>query len=227
MALGKSGDPAAVQSLSDILNNSDEVEWLRACAAIALGRLPCREAVQPLIEALDCDCPVVCRSAVVALGDTDDDRAVSALDHVLKDQDKEELHAVAATALGKIGGDRVVPILLPALQSPNSRVKCSAALALGGMRIKEALAPFIGLLMDENESLRAVAASSLGLIGDKRAVDYLIKSLHDEAETVRAISASSLGCLNDNRAIPALEKALEDNSLNVCKQALTALSKLK
>ena len=39
MALGKSGNRDALKQLIEILENKDEVDWIRGCAAIALGRI--------------------------------------------------------------------------------------------------------------------------------------------------------------------------------------------
>ena len=52
--------------------------------------------------------------------------------------------------LGTIGGDEVVSIMLQALENPDAGVRCNAALALGNLRLKKAVAPLIGLMQDED-----------------------------------------------------------------------------
>jgi HEAT repeat protein len=227
IALGKAGDRDAVNLLTEIMENKSEIDWLRACAAVALGRISCDEVIPPLVKALRDDNPVVCRAAILALGDVKSEQAIPPLKIILEDQSKKELHALTINVLAKIGGGKIISTLLEALESTNLQVRCSAALALSDLRTEEAILPFMKLMQDSNESLRAFAASALGLARDNRAVELLIEALKDEAETVRTIAASSLGYLGDSRAIAPLEKVLEDKSKTARQQAHTALTRLK
>jgi HEAT repeat protein len=68
IALGKTGDQNAARHLIGILENKNEVDWLRGCAAIALSRIPGEEVIQPLINALRGDSLLVSRAAILALG---------------------------------------------------------------------------------------------------------------------------------------------------------------
>ena len=225
--MGRTGNRDGVQSIIGVLANREEVDWLRACAAIALGRLAGEEVMPPLVNALQDDSIIVSRAAVSALGDARNPQAIPHLKGILENRDKEELHAVTVKVLGEIGGHDIMPTLLRALESSNELVRVRAALALGEFRTDEVIPHFLKLLQDDSDSLRAIAASSLGLLGDKRAVEPLITALGDEAATVRAIAASSLGCLADGSVIPSLEKALDDVSEIVRKQATAALSKIR
>ncbi len=227
IASGKAGDRNAIRSLIEILENKSEVDWLRGCAAIALGRLSGEEVLLPLINALQDDSNVVARAAISALGDVKNEQAISPLQTILEDENKEALHAITITVLGKIAGYEIMPILLRTLESSTRNARIRAALALGDLRTEEAVVPFTNLLKTGDGCLRAIAASSLGLIGEKRAVEPLIEALDDRDENVRAIAASSLGCLNDIRAVLHLEKASDDESQLVRKQAASALSKIR
>jgi HEAT repeat protein len=227
IALGQSGDKNAVATLKTILENKSEVEWVRGCAAIALGRVSGEEGLPPLVAGLQDESLLVCRAAISALGDLKSRKAVPHLEAILNSPEKKDVHAAAVSVLGTIGGDEVVSIMLQALENPDAGVRCNAALALGNLRLKKAVSPLIALMRDEDESLRAVAASSLGLIGDRRAVAVLIAALNDKAAAVRAIAASSLGYLDDKEAIPFLEKVLDDNNAAVRKQSANAILKLR
>jgi HEAT repeat protein len=227
IALGLTGDRNAIKQLTEILENKNEVDWLRGCAAIALGRLSGEEVLSPLIRALQDESLMVCRAVISAMGELKSPKVLPYLEEVLHNQGKKELHAAAVSIMGAAGGEEVVSIMLQALEHPETGVRCNAALALGNLRTEKAIQPLVKLMQEKDESLRAVAASSLGLIGDSRAAPILIAALNDCAETVRAIAASSLGYMNSREAIPFLEKALEDNNINVRKQAANALLKLK
>jgi HEAT repeat protein len=226
IASGKTGDRNAIGSLVEILENRDEVDWLRGCAAIALGRISGEEVIPPLLNALKDESMVVSRSVILALGDVSSEQVIPHLQEILTNQGKKELHALTINVLGQIGGREIIPTLLRALESSSVEVRCSAALALGTRRTRAAVLPFLKLMHDSHDCLRAIAASSLGLNGDKRAVEPLIEALTDGNEEVRAIAASSLGYLGDSRAIPPLERTLDDSSKTVRKQAAAALSKL-
>jgi HEAT repeat protein len=227
IALGKTGERTAVKHLIGVMEDKNEVEWLRGCAAIALGRISGEEVVPPLIKALADDSLLVSRSVISALGDLRCKQAIPYLEAILRDESKKELQAVTVNVLGAIGGREIASVLLQALKNPDNRVKRNAALALGELRIEKAVPPLMNLMKDDDECLRAIAASSLGLIGDKLAVASLIEALNDRSETVRIIAASSLGYLGDTKAIPPLEKALHDENKTVRKMAEEALSKLR
>lgn len=225
--LGKSGLREAVPHLTAIVDNKSEVEWLRACAAIALGRLSGDEVLPPLINVIKGESLEISRAAILALGEVKNEKAIPALKDLLEDQGKKELHALTVKILGRIGGSSVLPILFRALESTNNQVRCNAVIALSDLRVKEAVLSLIKILKDDDECLRALAASSLGLIGDKRAVEPLVEALNDRAEIVRMIAASSLGCLGDFKAIAPLENILGNTSENVRKQVSAALHKLR
>ncbi len=227
VTIGKTGNRDAIGTLIEILGNPNEVDWLRGCAAIALGRLSGDEVIPPLIDAMQDDNIEVSRAAISAFGYIKNRQAMPYLQEILEDERKAKLHTIAVTVLGEIGGLEATPTLLKTLESPDNKVRIRAAMALRELRSEETVTPFIELMNDEDECLRAIAASSLGFLNDRRAVEPLIKALGDCTETVRAITASSLGCLNDRRAISPLERALNDKSQTVRKQASAALTKIK
>ena len=55
ITMGKTGERGAIGPLIEILGNPKEVDWLRGCAAIALGRLSGDEVILPLIDAMQDD----------------------------------------------------------------------------------------------------------------------------------------------------------------------------
>ncbi len=225
--LGQTGDKNAISALSAILKNKSEIDWIRGCAAIALGRISGEEAFTSIIAALNDESLVVSRAAISALGEMKNPEAIPYLEDILKDQSKKEVHAAVVNVLYTAGGNEVASIMLQSLEHPDVGVRCNAAMALGNLRHEKAVLPLISLMQDKDESLRAVAASSLGLIGDGRAAAILIKALNDSAATVRAIAASSLGCLNDEEAIPFLEVSLNDSNAAVRKQSHNAILKIR
>jgi HEAT repeat protein len=227
IAMGNSKDRGVIHTLIEILKNPKEVSLLRACAAMALGKLSGNEVISPLIDAVEDEQMIVSRAAILALGEVGSQQSIPTLIGVLENQNKKELHALAIKVLSKIGGTKVKSNLLKALESENNGVKRNAAIALGDLGTKDVVPPLIKLMNDCDECLREIAASSLSLIKDNRAVEALIGALSDQAETVRTMAASSLGYLGDNRAIKPLEKALNDKNILVRQMAASSLDKLK
>src|SRR3972149_3926263 len=79
IGLGRTGQRDAVKPLTPILENKSEIDWLRACAAIALGRISGDEVIPPLINAVGGESIEVSRAVVLALGDVKNEKAIPAL----------------------------------------------------------------------------------------------------------------------------------------------------
>ncbi|MEA1869480.1 MAG: HEAT repeat domain-containing protein [Euryarchaeota archaeon] len=139
----------------------------------------------------------------------------------------------AAEALGNIGDERSVRLLIDALVDVDRWVRDETIEAL--CKIGEpAVEPLIGALGNEdvrneavdalvsigepavlplikaleNEDMRAGAVEALGRIGDERAVLPLIDALIDEDREVRWGAAGALGKIGDTRAVGPLIHAL-------------------
>lgn len=99
-ALGKIGNPKAVDPLMEALQGDDEpsVRW---DAAIALGRIGDGRAIDTLIEALDDENGGVRGRSAEALGVIGDRKAIGPLTSVLNDED-EYVREMAAEALANI-----------------------------------------------------------------------------------------------------------------------------
>lgn len=110
-ALGKIGDPSAIPALAAAL--LDDVEK----AAHALVKIDPEVAIEHLIVALAKETKMTRATAVVALGETGNKRAVEPLIGVLQNDPVLEIRCLAAIALGEVGDERAVPPLIDALQS--------------------------------------------------------------------------------------------------------------
>ncbi|MFX0194820.1 MAG: HEAT repeat domain-containing protein, partial [Candidatus Hodarchaeota archaeon] len=105
-ALGRIGDPAAVQSLIQALN--DPVPFVRWGATVGLGFLGRPEAIKPLISLALCDGDRNLRwRAVEALGDIGNKRAVRPLRRIFENKNEDpDVRTAAAIALNKIMGNK-------------------------------------------------------------------------------------------------------------------------
>jgi HEAT repeat protein len=192
---GPSNSKQVVKQLIEAVKNKNS-SWLkRFNAAVALGRMKSKEAVEPLMEVLADRNPKVVYGAVIALGQTGDANALEPLIERLKSKDKI-MRFRCAEALGLIGNKEAVEPLITALEDEDARVRQYAAQALGLIGSPKAEDHIITALKDEDRIVRQGAAEALGQIGSNKSVEHLIAALRDEDETVRQKAAESIDYLN-------------------------------
>lgn len=167
-------------------------------------------------------------SAVAALGNIGDARAVDALIDVLLNTDFVWRWS-AVDALGKIGDARAVDPLLTALASEDFNMHFHAAEALGRIGDPRGVEKLIATLHDaeQPDAVRRSAAHGLGYSRDPRVFDLLMEALQDPNGDVRCGAAHGLGELQDGRAADALITALgADSEKNVRYACARALSQI-
>ncbi len=142
---------------------------------------------------------------------------------ILRDSDVPWRRQHCVTALGLLGAEEGVAVLLDCLEDPAAEVRGSAATAVGRIADARALEPLIRALDDQANNVRGSAASALGRIADARAVEPLIRVLDDQANNVRGSAATALGRIADPRAVEPLIRALDDQANIVRGGAATAL----
>ena len=217
---------------------------IRIAALMALAERKEVAAIDPITGILIRDYPPVQSSAVFALGEIGDERAVEILVEQLKGGGNPTIRGNAAIALGKIGKETTVPNLIDKLRDNSVTVRSSAALSLGKIGSDAAVEPLIEVLnsgkfsggrakdsLNSNEDLRKSAVLGLGGIGSSQATEVLISVLNDKEEklSVRMAAVSALGEVGDPRAVQTLKNVFDDKSMdiNLRKQAFLALSQTK
>jgi len=220
-------------------------------AAIALGKIGDKRAVEPLIVVLndkfwDANANAA-GEAAWALGEIGDQSAVKPLITMLKGRYRSK----AGEALGKIGQPAVKPLiaasidadtsealtligspavepLIDALKHKNYAVRMNAAKALCRISDKRAVGPLIIALKTPDSSVRKEAVEALGKFGSKSAVEPIIFALSDDDKIVRQRAAVALGMIGDQRAVePLISAAFNDTDSIVKKSSDIALLKLK
>lgn len=190
-ALGLLRDPRPVELLVETLK-SDAYSGLRWKAAEALARIG-SPAVGPLITLLDDPDEDVRWKVAIALGETEDPRAIEPLIALLNDPDSY-VRSRAALALGTIG-EPALPQLLDSLSSPDPAIRAAVVAALGGIGSDPVIPPLIDSLFDPSDQVAVEAGQSLVKIGSAS-----IPLLHDAL-----ISASP-----ENRRALLLDRGLAE-----------------
>ena len=140
------------------------------------------------------------------------------------DNDHSLVRANAAYALGELGNQETVPILLNLLIDKNSLVTAKAISALGKLNAIEATSQLLKMFPNEKDGyIRACIVSTLGRFHIEESVNLLISSLDDPESQVRESAAYALGKIHTNEAIQGVLTALKHKDVWVRRNAITAI----
>jgi HEAT repeat protein len=118
---------------------------------------------------------------------------------------------VVAVHAARDAGD--IDSLLGMLTGTSLMGRRSAALALGDLGSRRAVAPLIRCLAAKDELLRNAALKALASIGDRTAVDAVFEvAVADDSFGVRTSAAQTLARLEDPRAVEILGSMLLEAS---------------
>jgi HEAT repeat protein/CHAT domain-containing protein len=220
--LGEAKDLRAVPLLVECLNNPKSDPYVRVNAAVAMGKLEDRRAVVPLINHLN-DRPDVANAVATALGRIRDKRAVSPLAKALKDND---LATAAAAALGDIGTDDAVAVLISEMwdEGLNADVAIEALGSTDNPRAIDALNEFA--LKGKQLPNRYDAIGALKGRLDSAIIDMLIRALTDKADQQHKYAAQLLAPANDLRAVDPLIVCLDDQACDIKANAAGTIGEL-
>jgi HEAT repeat protein len=124
-------------------------------------------------------------------------RDIVGLGRILTHEKSRELRCEAAAALGRIGDERSLSLLLSALVHEEEEVRMFAAEALGDLGDHQAVEPLISALGDNDHMVRVAAAEALGKLNDTRAIKPLKGIISDTYEEVRQAAETALDNIVD------------------------------
>jgi len=137
------------------------------------------------------------------------------------------VRAYAAGALGSAEGrdvETAARALRKALADDRGEVRYTAAIALGELKDREAVAALCEQLEGDGDRMaRQAAVIALAMIGDSAAWGRLTEALGSKLPDVRFQAAGALAELDPERARPLLERALGDPDPEVREAAASAL----
>ncbi|MDZ8080137.1 MAG: HEAT repeat domain-containing protein [Nostoc sp. DcaGUA01] len=186
-------------------------------------------AIPPLIEILkDEDVDEELRwYAARTLGEFQHPNAITALVELLKNDEDEELKAIAATALGKMG-TVAINSLTELLIDEDTRLLAVRSLCC--IPQTETIAPLLSVVQDPQPAIRTAAIAALTNFDDERVPPVLLNALDDVAATVRCAAVAGLGFRPNLRQtfdlVTRLQPKLYDINLDVCCAAVVTLSRM-
>jgi len=227
--LGRMEAPVVEERLIERLTAGTPVAT-RQAAALTLGLVESKGAIDPLVRLVGDDETGVRANAVWALGRIGEKRVVPSLRRTLADEE-ELVRGAAAGALGALEDADSVDELLRVLRTDRSpRVRRTAAWALGTMELRAAGSGLVAALRAEQEpEVREMIVWALGSIEDPSAVAALTEVMRrDASEDVREGAAWALGTIEDADAASALGEAVAgDARAEVRATAAWALGQLE
>jgi HEAT repeat protein/class 3 adenylate cyclase len=234
------GSEIPADSLLPLLKDADS--GVRQWAAEALGYIGGKRAVTALRPLLWDENSSVRSRAAEALGEIGGKHAVDALLNALLYallKDEPYVRGWVAIALGMIGSEQAVGVLIPLLRDKDDKVCQYAARALGeigGERAINALhdALYDMRLFNGNNEIHLDIAIALSKIGSESAVDKMLIGWLTRKDNIvrtyndaRSKAAQALGRIGGERAVDALLNALlKEESSYVRKAEAKALGKI-
>ena len=186
-------------------------------------------AIPPLIDILeDEDAEEELRwYAARTLGEFQQPEAIAPLVELLKTDEDEELKAIAATALGRMGNVAITS-LTELLADEDTRLL--AVRSLSCIPQTETITPLLSVVQDSQATIRTAAIEALSSFHDERIPPILLNALDDIAVTVRRAAVLGLGFRPDLREaldlVTRLQTKLYDFNLDVCCAAAVSLSRI-
>ncbi|MFW9902822.1 MAG: HEAT repeat domain-containing protein, partial [Candidatus Thorarchaeota archaeon] len=199
---------------------------------VIVGKSHPQMAVPKILSALDpsIDYWTVRFGAVEALGEIANKSAIPPLIKYLETDEDLDFRAMVAKQLGEMGdvAKEAGPGLIKALSNMDSSdIRENAALALGQIKIHNAIEPLITALEKEKEAYpRRQMCWSLGELGNSQASGALIKTLKDKDKGTRGNAAEALGKLKDSTSVLPLLAAAKDRDVDVQAKVIWALKQL-
>ncbi|MCZ6689459.1 MAG: HEAT repeat domain-containing protein [Planctomycetota bacterium] len=227
-SLGKEGE------LIGLLSHGDPRVRARAC--VALGRIQVPEAIIPLRGRLKDPDLTVKKAAAFALGQTALGRpeAASPGGEMAKEvvrtlitlarEAEPDLRALAADALGKIGGEDSLQALRSIVGDKDPETRRQAAYALGRIRSSKGAEALQGLLDDSSPKVRAAAAYALGRVEDPLPIDALRKAVNDPDPDVRFAAYQGMRRGRDVAGIPLYVEMIGEKDPRVLVEVLWGLA---
>ncbi len=204
----------------------DDMNMIRAEAAIALGRVGASEAVGDLAEALEDESSEVQEAAVAALSNLSPKVVFTKLLPYIKSGSDSGYVGPAAETLGRVGAEEAIGPLATLLDDPRDAIREVAVKAIGRIGGENAVPYLFVALRDNSLKVAQQAVISMGKVRDPHVLQRLIKFVRDKDERFCFYAIGALKEQGDPIAIFSLMEVLNDSPRELTVAALEALGAL-
>lgn len=223
VAAGAPTDPESVRRFEELLfangqPRTDDGDPVNLAAVWGLCRLTSRKAIALQQALLSSGGESARALAAIALARAKVQRAKPELLNILRSPERGQAsRAAAAFALGELGANDSVGLLLPLSQSNETSVRSAALVALARLGAATAAARIAEALIDQDDSLRSVALGAASVLASG---DYQPKGSADALPEGRVdVNAILLGLQPDPSSATARAKAMSILSDDLAKAA--------
>lgn len=207
--LGYLGDDSSLPPLMNALR--DDVLAVRFAVATSLARLGCRDAVEPILQALDAPGEVSQRhvaEVIQILGAAASDPLIAILERPTAN---ENSLGIAARVAGGLRLHRSVAPLRHLLGHATANVRLNAVRSLASIGEHSVSAEIAGLAEDPSWEVRSSVMQALGRLQARDRIPLLLHGLSDQEWWVRFNAAEALRSLGEP-GISALRDASEHHA---------------
>jgi putative heme-binding domain-containing protein len=206
---GLMGDKAA-DFLRSVLWNDKNPDGLRQEAIAGLEKRNTTAATESIAKVVrGGTTPTLQARALQALGILKSGLARKTCAAALKSR-HANVRQEAVSALARIGGAAVPPLLLPLLDDKDGSVRLAAIQALGTLQARAAIPALIRATAAEATQFEAITA--LTKMPDKRALSAYLTGLGSKNNELRAASRQALVAIREE-VVPALEQLVKGNEV--------------
>lgn len=205
-----------VDALRSTVRATTEHYALRQRAAETLGRLNHSDELLTLLRE-GIDNPRVRRSAVNALVETRDKRALPALERLAANDRSYAVRAASIEGIGRLGDSSHTPLVLSFLDTPSQhdQIRQATISALASLDAPEGLDAAIRHIgPGDMQRVRAGALSAIARLAKhdrERAFDAVAPLIYDSVERVRMAAASALIGIEDERGVELFQRAASNH----------------
>ncbi|MBN2384294.1 HEAT repeat domain-containing protein [bacterium] len=136
------------------------------------------------------------------------------------------LRIMLIKALGDLGDQRAIPLLLKSKASDDIYEKTQALVALDSLQYQQTRSELEAIALGPDNNCRNIVVMGLGRKGNTEAVPLLLKALQDEVWFVRASAIDALVNVGDPAGLDPIKAMLDDRSPYVRQAAQDALATL-
>ncbi len=222
--LGSLGPGPGVEYLIRMLH--DDMNMVRAEAAIALGRIGASEAVGDLADALEDESPEVQEAAVSALSCFPPCIVFTRLLPYIQSGGDPRYVRLAAETLGQVKAEEAIRPLASLLDDPRETIREVAVKSIGRIGGEKAVPCLFIALRDNSPKVAQQAVISMGNIRDPHVLQRLIKFVSDKDERFCLYAIGALKQQGDPVAVFSLMEVLRNSPRELTIAALDALGAL-
>ena len=234
LAAGRIGDPAAVDLLIPVLN--DSALFVQAAAAFALGLLKDARAIPALLQTVRAVAPADQQApqleAVTAIAKIGGDDGARALSEIIAGGGS----AVVAALLEawRLGARAPITELVRFTDATSATTRRNALFSLARLRAAPGAQPLINALGDRDDQVRTVAARGISKalvdsakLDPRGAIAGLRPLLDDRDARLRINALRALASFRDSSLASAVAPLVADRDIGVAVQAETTLGVLR